>query len=51
MRKVPLDKLEEKLKKLSDQRERNIDRYIIPIEEKMMELRGKIRELNGTPKF
>lgn len=32
-----------KIKRLSDQRERNVNRYIAPIEIKMGELREKIR--------
>lgn len=34
--------LEERLQALSDQRERNVNRYIIPIEIKMSEIRDKI---------
>lgn len=43
MAKTRLQQWEEKLEKLSDQRERNVNRYIIPIEIKMQELRDKIR--------
>lgn len=34
-----------KLEKLSDQREKNVNRYILPLEIKMVELREKIRKI------
>lgn len=39
--------LEERLAALSDQREKNINRYIIPIEIKMSELQEKIEKKKG----
>jgi len=43
MAKTRLQQWEGQLEKLSNQRERNVNRYIIPIEIKMQELRDKIR--------
>ncbi len=43
MAKTRLEQWESRLEKLSDQRELNVNRYIIPIEMKMQELRDKIR--------
>jgi hypothetical protein len=34
-----------RLKNLSNKRERNVNRYIIPIEQQMSDLRDKIREV------
>jgi len=42
---------QEALKKLANKREDRIDRYIIPIEIKMQELRDKIRESGQEPKY
>lgn len=43
MAKTRLQQWEEKLEKLSNQREQNVNRYIISIEMKMQELRDKMR--------
>ncbi len=40
-----LEQWKRKLKKLSNQREKNINRYIIPIELKMEKIISKIREV------
>ena len=41
-----IKKWKDKLQKLSNQREKNISKYIIPIEIKMEQLRDKIRSFN-----
>ena len=41
--KTRLQQWEEQLEKLSDKRERNVNRYIIKIDLKMQQLRDKIR--------
>ncbi len=38
-----LEQWKGKIKRLSDQRERNVNRYIAPVEIKIAELREKIR--------
>jgi len=43
MAKTRVQLWEEKLEKLSNQRELNVNRYIIPIEMKIEQLRDKIR--------
>lgn len=43
-----LNQWKEKLEKLSDQRERNVNRYIIPIEIKIEELRDKIENFEKS---
>ena len=40
--------LEERLLALSNQREKNVNRYVIPIEIKMAELRDKIKKQHGN---
>ncbi len=44
MSKSRLEQWKTKHEKLSDQREKNINRYILPIEIKMQELKDKIRK-------
>lgn len=44
MAKTRVQQWEEKLSKLSEQREKNINRYILPIEIKMSELEDKINK-------
>jgi len=43
--KTRLQQWEEQLEKLSDKRERNVNRYIIKIDLKMQQLRDKIRSV------
>ena len=57
MPKTRLDQWKGMLERLSNQREHNVNRYIIPIEMKMSDLRDKIRNAeakdknNGTSRF
>lgn len=45
-----LEQAREKLEKLKEKRERNIDRYIIPVEIKIDEQRDRIRDLENKAK-
>lgn len=48
MARTRLQQWQEELEKLSEKRERNINKYIIPIEIEMEKLRDKIEDATST---